>query len=194
MRSSIPRKIRPWSGLGPAAVRDYISYIKQNGEVKRAIGFGTSQSGRFLRTFLYYGFNADEKGKKVFDGVWAHVAGGGRGSFNLRFAQPSRDGNPIQNNLYPVDIFPFTDEPETDAGITDSILARATKDGVVPKIFYTNGSYEYWGRAASLIHISRMARRTFRLRRTRAFISTPAHRTAPMPSPIYRNTQNRLNP
>ena len=91
-------------GLGPAAIRDYISYIKQNGDgqnIKRAIGFGTSQSGRFLRTYLYYGFNADEKGKQVFDGVWAHVAGAGRGSFNLRFAQPSRDGNPIEKISIP---------------------------------------------------------------------------------------------
>lgn len=141
-------------GLGPAAVRDFISHMKQQGEVKRAIGFGTSQSGRFLRKFLYDGFNADEQGKKVFDGVWAHVAGGARGSFNHRFAQPSRDGHTWMNFEYPTDLFPFTDEPETDGGITDSLLARAKKEGVVPKIFYTNGSYEYWGRNASLIHTS----------------------------------------
>ncbi|MEK7753589.1 MAG: alpha/beta hydrolase domain-containing protein, partial [Acidobacteriota bacterium] len=73
------------AGLGPAAVRDLISFLKYGGAetqladrrqyVKRAIGFGTSQSGRFLRTFLYYGFNQDEQGRRVFDGVWAHVAG-----------------------------------------------------------------------------------------------------------------------
>ena len=184
-------------GLGPAAIRDYISYIKQNGDgqnIKRAIGFGTSQSGRFMRTFLYYGFNADEKGKKVFDGVWAHVAGGGRGSFNLRFAQPSRDGNPIQNNLYPVDIFPFTDESETDEGITDSILARATKDGVVPKIFYTNGTYDYWSRAASLIHSSVDCKNDVPTApNTRIFYNTGASHGANA-EPVYRNTQDRLNP
>ncbi len=181
-------------GLGAAAVRDYISYIKQNGEVKRAIGFGRSQSGRFLRTYLYYGFNADEKGKKVFDGVWAHVAGAGRGSFNLRFAQPSRDGNPFQNNLYPVDIFPFTDEPETDAGITDSILARATKDGVVPKVFYTNGAYEYWGRGASLIHISLDGKKDVApAPNTRIYFNAGASHGANA-EPIHRNTQNILNP
>ena len=141
-------------GLGPAAVRDYASYIKENGEVQRVIGFGTSQSGRFLRTFLYYGFNADERGRKVFDGVWAHVAGAGRGSFDHRFAQPSRDGHPLLNLLYPTDLFPFTDEAETDQGQTDGLLARAEKDHAAPKIFYTDGSYEYWGRAASLIHTS----------------------------------------
>jgi hypothetical protein len=141
-------------GLGPTAVRDYISYIKQNGEVKRAIGFGTSQSGRFLRNFVYDGFNADEQGRRVFDGVWAHVAGAGRGNFNYRFAQPSRDGMPRINLLYAVDVFPFTDLPETDGGVTDSMLAHSSSEGVVPKIFYTNGSFEYWGRAAALIHTS----------------------------------------
>lgn len=154
-------------GLGPAGVRDIISFLKyenagtillgeQSRHLKRAIGIGSSQSGRFLRTFLYFGFNKDEKNRKVFDGVWAHVAGGGRGSFNHRFAQPSRDGHPYMNMLYPTDIFPFSDTPQTDSetGLTDSILGRAEQDKVAPKIFYTNSSYEYWGRAASLTHTS----------------------------------------
>lgn len=51
-----------------------VTYMKQHGEVKRAIGAGISQSGRFLRSFLADGFNADEQGKKVFEGVWAHSA------------------------------------------------------------------------------------------------------------------------
>ena len=85
------------SGAGLAAIRDYVSYVKQNGvagssttAIRRAIGFGISQSGRVLRTMLYEGFNADEQGKQVFDGVWAHVSGGGHGGFNQRFAQPTR--------------------------------------------------------------------------------------------------------
>ena len=141
-------------GLGPAAVRDMVSFLKHGGVetlladqrryLKRALGFGVSQSGRFLRTFLYEGFNQDEKNRRVFDGVWAHVAGAGRGSFDFRFAQPSRDGHPFLNIFYPVDIPPFTDN--------DGLLAKATQANVVPKIFYSNGSYEYWGRAASLIH------------------------------------------
>jgi hypothetical protein len=85
------------------------------------------------------------------DGVIAHVAGGGRGSFNHRFAQPSRDAHPFLNFFYPTDIFPFTDVEQTDAetGQRDGLLTHARQ---VPKIFYTNSSYEYWGRAASLIH------------------------------------------
>lgn len=186
-------------GLGPAAIRDYVSYLKQSGpnhtsEVKRAIGFGTSQSGRFLRTFLYYGFNADEKGAKVFEGLWAHVAGAGRGSFDHRFAQPSRDGHPRLNLFYPTDIFPFTDEPETDLGLTDSILARAAKSGVVPKIFYTNGSYEYWGRAASLIHISLDGKRDFGPGPDTRIYYLAGTQHGPNVSPERRNTENRANP
>lgn len=181
-------------GLGPAAVRDYISYLKQQGEVKRAIGFGTSQSGRFLRTFLYYGFNADESGKRVFDGVWAHVAGGGRGSFNHRFAQPSRDVQPRRNLLYPTVMFPFTDDPESDGPITDALLARAVKDRVVPKIFYTNGSHEYWGRSASLIHISVDGKKDIAPSHdTRIYYFAGTQHTANSP-PARTATQNLTNP
>jgi hypothetical protein len=154
-------------GLGMAATRDLISFLKgkpdstillgdQGRYLKNAIGFGTSQSGRFLRTFLYMGFNRDESGRRVFDGVWAHVAGAGRGSFNHRFAQPSRDGHRMTNTFYPSDLFPFADlrmlDPETRDD--DGLLTRAVDEQVAPLIFYTNGSYEYWGRAASLIHTS----------------------------------------
>ena len=169
------------SGLGSAAIRDYISYLKQTGVVKRAIGFGTSQSGRFLRTFVYEGFNADEQGARVFEGVWAHVGGAGCGSFNIRFGQPSRDGHPRLNRFYPTDIFPFSDLPQTDSGLTDSLLARATAEQVVPKIFYTNGSYEYWGRGASLIHITVDGKRDFAPAPNREFTIWPGLSTAPMP-------------
>lgn len=152
-------------GLGPAAVRDMISFLKHGGNgvtmlgdhrryIKRAHAFGLSQSGRFLRTFLYHGFNRDEKGRKVFDGMMVHVAGAGRGSFNHRFAQASRDAHPFYNLLYPTDIFPFTDLEETDpeTGARDGILTHSTPPEARPKIFYTNSSYEYYGRAASLTH------------------------------------------
>jgi hypothetical protein len=152
----------PVVGTGPAAVRDAVAHLKYAsadelsipaGSLQRAVAFGISQSGRFLRTYLYYGFNEDERRRKVFDGVMAHVAGAGRGSFNLRFAQPSRDGHPFLNKFYPTDIFPFTDTAQTDpqTGEKDGLLLRV-KAASMPKIFYTNSSYEYWGRAASLIH------------------------------------------
>lgn len=187
------------SGLGSAAVRDCISYMKEHGPsepggVKRAIAFGTSQSGRFLRKFIYDGFNADEHGKRVFDGLWAHVGGAGKGSFNNRFAQPSRDGHTWMNFLYPTDLFPFTDEPETDGGITDAVLARAKKDGVVPKIFYTNGSYEYWGRNAALIHVSPDGKKDAPPSPDTRIYYLAGTQHGANAQPTKNNTQNRANP
>jgi hypothetical protein len=145
-------------GLGLAAVRDLIAYFKHQPDavvpLRRAYAFGISQSGRFLRHFLYQGFNADEHNRQVFDGVIAHVAGGGRGSFNHRFAQPSRAAHPFEHFFYPTDLFPFTDIEQTDpeTGETDGLLTHAKNPSVLPKIFYTNASSDYWGRAVSLTH------------------------------------------
>jgi hypothetical protein len=148
------------AGLAFAAVRDFASYAKHASDsitpIERVYGEGISQNGRFLRNFLYEGFNSDEDGKLALDGVLAHVAGAGRGDFNYRFAQPSRDAQPTSSVFFPTDIFPFTDQPEKDplTGETGGLLDRAAAEKVVPKIFFSNTSYEYWGRACALIHSS----------------------------------------
>jgi hypothetical protein len=148
------------AGLGLAAVRDFVSYEKHDGQavapVQRVYALGISQCGRFLRHFVWQGFNADEQGRRALDGVLAHVAGAGRGSFNHRFAQPSRDAQPMSSIFYPTDLFPFTDLPETDplTGQTAGLLDRARAAKVVPKMFLSNTSYEYWGRAGSLVTTS----------------------------------------
>lgn len=146
------------AGLGLAAIRDAASYFKNDpasiAAARRVYGLGISQTGRFLRHFLAQGFNADEEGRQVFDGLFVHVAGAGVGSFNHRFAQPSRDAQPVSALFYPTDLFPFTDLPQKDpeTGETAGLLDRARAERAVPKIFSTNTSYEYWGRAAALIH------------------------------------------
>ena len=148
------------AGLGFAAVRDFASYTKHVSDAvvasQRVYALGISQDGRFLRDFLYQGFNADEDGKRALDGLLPHVAGAGRGDFNYRFAQPSRDSQPTSSVFFPTDIFPFTDQAETDpeTGEKAGLLDRAAAQNVVPKIFFSNTSYEYWGRAAALIHTS----------------------------------------
>jgi len=145
-------------GLGLAAIRDVMSYAKYDDDslfpVDFGIAFGVSQTGRFLRHFVYQGFNTDEQGRKVYDGLLAHTAGAGRGSFNHRFAQPSRDAHRYSAFFYPTDIFPFTSRTQTDpvTGWTDGLFAHAFDAEHLPKIFYTNTGYEYWGRASSLIH------------------------------------------
>jgi Alpha/beta hydrolase domain len=153
------------AGLGFAAMRDFASYAKHTTDsltpATRVLGEGISQNGRFLRNLLYQGFNADEDGRIALDGVLAHVAGAGRGSFNYRFAQPSRDAQPTSAIFFPTDVFPFTDQPEVDplTGEKGGLLDRAVLEKVVPKIFFSHTSYEYWGRAASLIHTSPDAQR-----------------------------------
>jgi len=149
-------------GLGLAGIRDLVSHLKHlpaeplsipAGTLKRAIGFGLSQPGRLLRNFVYDGFNGDEAGHRVFDGVIAHIAGAGRGSFNIRFGQASRDAHAFLNFFYPTDIFPFTDVEQTDplTGQRGGLL-RDVPDQHMPRFFQTFSSYEYWGRAASLLH------------------------------------------
>lgn len=146
-------------GLGLAAVRDVMSYAKYELEslfpVHQGVAFGVSQTGRFLRHFLYQGFNTDEGGRKAFDGMLIHTAGAGRGSFNHRFAQPSRDGHRYSAFFYPTDLFPFTSRTQVDlvTGREDGLFARQRPEHL-PRVIYTNTGYEYWGRAASLIHTS----------------------------------------
>jgi hypothetical protein len=156
-RSADPRIV----GCGLAGTRDLVSFLKyeSSGEnpapgLRAAIGWGVSQSGRFLRHFLYQGFNQDEQGRSVFDGVFDQVGGAGRGSFNHRFGQASRDALQFFNILFPVDLFPFTDGPETDpeTGIADSLLGRAARSGTAPKVFHLLTNSEYFNRAGSLVH------------------------------------------
>jgi hypothetical protein len=145
----------PVAGLGLAAMRDFASYLKHGdagaalretpGALQRVIGYGYSQSGRYLREFVRDGFNADERGRAAFDGLMISSAGAGGGSFNHRFAMPGVAGNSVLSALRPVDLPPFTDE---------GLLAKARAAGVTPKIFYTFSSTEYWARAGSLTHTS----------------------------------------
>jgi hypothetical protein len=152
-RSEDPRVV----GLGLAAIRDVISYAKYNPDavfpVDEGLAVGVSQTGRFLRHFLYQGFNTDERGRPAYDGVLAITAGAGRGSFNHRFAQPSRDAHRFSAFAYPTDIFPFTSRTQFDSlqWESDGLLARQ-RPAHRPKTMYVNTGYEYWGRAASLIH------------------------------------------
>ena len=196
----------PLVGLGMVAVRDMLSHLKNHssealsipqGSIDRTFGFGSSQSGRFLRTFLYHGLNQDEEGRPAFDGVIPHVAGAGRGSFNHRFAQPSRDAQPYANFFYPTDIFPFTDVEQTDpaTGITDGLLTHSPEARFQPKIFYTNSSYEYFGRAASLTHTTVDGKRDARMQdnvRMYLFAGTQ-HGPGPFPPAISRG-QEPSNP
>ncbi|MBI4664594.1 MAG: hypothetical protein HY735_37860 [Verrucomicrobia bacterium] len=151
-------------GTGYLAVRDLVSFLRYDesernplrGAIRRAHAFGISQSGRFLRNFLYLDLNADERNRKVFDGLLPNVSGGGLGFFNHRFAQASRYNAQHEEHLYPCDRFPFGYADDTDpfSGRTDSIQRRtAARDAsLLPKIFHIQNASEYWHRSGSLVH------------------------------------------
>ena len=150
----------PIAGLGLAATRDIAAHLKYGDaptltlprgerELERAYAFGVSQSGRFLRSFLYHGLNYDESGRVVFDGFMPHVAGGKRGEFNQRFAQPSSQATRSVNSLFP---FADADQTDPDTGLTDGLLSRLTGQGELPKVMYTYTSSEYWAGHGALVH------------------------------------------
>jgi hypothetical protein len=154
-------------GLGFVAVRDLVSFLKHDERdaggaqnplrdggigIEKAYCWGRSQGGRVIREFIYSGFNADPKGRRVFDGAFPHVSGGGRMWLNHRFSQPNRlSGSQHQDSSYYGDRFPFSYASSTDhlTGATDAILKRPDTD---PLVIHTQTSTEYWSRRGSLVH------------------------------------------
>jgi Alpha/beta hydrolase domain len=162
-------------GLGLTAARDAISFFRfdskdQKGnfnplavnaqgqptqpDPQKAYIFGVSQSGRFITHMIYQGFHVDESARMVFEGARIHVAGGGKGGFNFRFAQTTHHPSHLEGNYMPADFFPFNFGLQVDpvTGRKGDVLAVAKKLGKVPYIIITNNELEYWTRSASLIH------------------------------------------
>ncbi len=153
-------------GLGHVAVRDFVSFLRHDeatarGEpnplreggrrIEKAYAWGRSQTGRCIRDFLHLGFNADEQGRRVFDGVLPHVAGAGKMWMNHRFANLGLlPGQEHENHFSPADRFPFSYAVSTDhiTGRRDGILKRPETD---PKVIHTDSASEYWHRRASLV-------------------------------------------
>jgi hypothetical protein len=151
-------------GLGLLAVRDTAAWLRFGsaaegnpcaGTLARAHAFAVSQSGRFLRHFLYLALNQDERGRRVFDAMIPHVAGARRGEFNMRFGQPSLNARESAGSL-----FPFTDAEQVDplTGARGSLLGRQAARGGLPRIFMINTSAEYWRGDGSLVHTDVEAR------------------------------------
>jgi len=142
------------AGLGFVAIRDSAAWLKHQPDAiapaRYAYAFGSSQSGRFLRSFLYEGFNTDERNRQVFDAVMAHIAGAARIDLNARWSKPTSLG------VHSATSFPFADASLRDplTGAQDGALDNPRMGGHAPKVFYTNTPVEYWGtgRVAALVH------------------------------------------
>jgi Alpha/beta hydrolase domain len=198
-------------GLGFTGVRDLIAYLlhadvdaegtanplKQGAiGIDTAYGWGRSQSGRFLREFVYRGFNQDLQGRRVFAGIAPHVAGGGRVMLNYRFAQPGRHPRQHEDHVYPSDQFPFAygllSDPLT--GKTDGILHCPASD---PFVIHTQTASEYWQRRGSLVHTDALGDDLPEHKSARVFFfASSQHHADPNSGPLqgaHRGLSNPLN-
>jgi Alpha/beta hydrolase domain len=153
----------PWvSGIGFAIQRDIVAFLRANkpddagvanpagGAIHATIGFGISQSSRFLRDFIAHGFNQDEAGHKVFDGVLGHIGGIGTVFLNDLYAEPFRTRTQHEDHTMPENSFPFSAAVTRDpvSGRSGSMLRQNAFD---PKLIETNTDAEYWQKGASLL-------------------------------------------
>jgi hypothetical protein len=151
-------------GVGYAVTRDFVSFLRHGpaaagllaGPVRHVLGVGISQAGRYLRGFLAKGFNRDEEGRRVMDGMLVHISGAGRAFVDDLFAQPFRTRTRHQDHGFPEQEFPFSASPATDP---HSGRRAALLDGDVcdPLLIETNTSSEYWQKGASLLHTDPLA-------------------------------------
>lgn len=179
-------------GLGFATTRDLASFLRNESSddagtpnpvgrgIRRAYAAGGSQTGGYLRDYIYLGFNEDEAGQKVFDGIIPWIAGTDRVFINVRFADPNtyseqdRQHNYLQSS-YP----PFTYAVATDplTGIHDGIMKRPRTD---PLVMQVDSQSEFWQLHGSLnvvdglgrpVHIPHNVRLYFVGNTAHAFIS-----------------------
>lgn len=157
-------------GIGYAATRDLVAFLRyesadpkgtpnpaiapgpDSAGLRYAIGFGISQSGRYLRHHVELGMNKDERGRRVFDGVLAHISGIGKVFANHTFAEPWRTATQHEDHDYPENWFPFSAAASTDP-LSGRVAALLKGDASDPKLIETNTSTEYWQKGASLLHI-----------------------------------------
>ena len=152
------------NGIGFAAVRDFNSFLRYAakdsagtanplaGDVTRIYTFTVSQPGRMLNDFRNLGFNEDENGKIVFDGMLQWIAAGDGINMNYRFSQPGRTERNRQDQLYVEGIFPFANQKTTDpiTGKTAGRYDRCAESKTCPLAMEVYSANEYWVKAASL--------------------------------------------
>ena len=189
----------PVGGVGLLAVRDTAAWLKQavSGapiNTPRVYAMGVSETGRFLRDFLYHGCNTDERGQQVFDAMLIHIAGASRIDLNRRWATPTTVGS------FSATSFPFADAAHADpiTGVSEGVLENRRARTNQPRIFYTNTAVEYWGgaRAAALLHTSPDGKKDIPLPanvRT-YFLAGTQHTLGAFPPMAPNGTQQRQNP
>ena len=151
-------------GLGFLATRDLVSFLRYGtadaagnanplaGRVKTTLSTGISQSGRYLRDFLWQGYNTDAQLRTVFDGLFTLVGGSRKTYTNYRWSKPGDYSRQHENHYAPGDQFPFSYATITDSltGKTDGLLKKCTELGTCPKVFQYDSPIEFNSARASL--------------------------------------------
>lgn len=155
-------------GIAFAAVRDLVSFLRYDrtaanpltrgaaaGEdpARHALGFGRSQSGRFIKDLVNEGFNIDDRKRRIFDGILPLISGSRVTLTNMEFATPGRVPSTVTQHYYRGDQFPFTYATLTDpvTGRRGGWLERCAAQGVCPKVFHMDSGTEAWGARNSLV-------------------------------------------
>jgi Alpha/beta hydrolase domain len=147
--------------LGFAATRDLMSFLKHDTSMQNpvrnviqwALGRGDSESGRYLKGLLYWGFNADENGQIVFDGLSPHISGSHFIASNDRFGDANATGRSYQRHLSAKMVFPFTYEVRANpfTHVSDGLLKRCLTNNTCPKIMHTDSGNEPYLKPVSLV-------------------------------------------
>lgn len=148
-------------GLGLAATRDVVSFLRHDtsaenplrGAIQYVIAHGSSQSGRYLKGFTYWGFNEDETGRTVFEGIQPKISGAHAIASNDRFGDTNATGRSYQRHLSAKQEFPFTYEVRFDpiSGLTDGIFARCQVTDTCPKVMHTDSANEAYLKPTALV-------------------------------------------
>ena len=142
-------------GVGMAAVRDVVSFFRYAekdaagaanpifGQVPYVVAMGNSQSGRLAKAFLNLGFNEDLRGRIVWDGLNARIAGM-MGGFNTRFAEPGE----IAELYVPGAEGPlwWGDYEDKVRGLPAGVCSIGVRLEDCPKITETYGGPEFYSR------------------------------------------------
>jgi hypothetical protein len=157
-------------GIGFASTRDLITFLRRDrtdanpayarggardgkDPLQWAIGFGRSQSGRYIKDLVREGFNRDEGGSIVFDGILPLVSGSRLTNTNIEFAMPNRVPSTISSHFYGGDQFPHTYATVYDpiSKKRDGQLARCTAQKACPKVMHWDTASEAYGARHSLV-------------------------------------------
>ncbi len=143
----------PILGVGFAAVRDLVSYMRHGstdlsagtelqGRTRHTVATGVSQSGNYLRSFVHLGFNADEQGRRVFDGLHPMIAAR-QVPLNLRFGVPG--GAAGVHEPGSEGVLWWGSYRDRKRGLkAASLLDRCNANQTCPKIIDSSGSAEFW--------------------------------------------------